>query len=173
MGNSNAFGDWLKKVTTEKHMTGGSLSIAIGINRESIYDHMNGKAFPHFKILCKYARYFGVDADMLCDLVEESLQNCPVDNKRSLPFYCKSYTNNCAFGEWLQRSIIQKQIEIVDLSSKVGICCFYIYQHMRGKAMPSAYIVRKYCSVFGEERPWEEIYSMARKLQEASNASLT
>lgn len=162
MGNPNAFGDWLKKATKERRMTGGSLSIAIGIDRGNIYDHMNGKTFPYFETLCKYARYFRVDTNILSDLVEESVQNCPADNKRPLPFYCKSYTNGCAFGEWLQRSIMQRQIEISDLANEMGICRFYIYQHMRGKASPSAYVVRKYCSVFEEERPWMEIYFMTK-----------
>lgn len=162
MGDSNAFGKWLKEATEEKHMTGGSLAIAIGIDRKNIYAHMRGETFPYFETLCRYARYFGADADMLSDLVEESVQNRPEGSKRILPFYCKSYTKGNPFGEWLQRSIMRKQIEIVDLSKEMGICRFYIYQHMRGKASPSPYVVRRYCSVFEEERPWQDIYSLVK-----------
>lgn len=133
---------------------------------------MKGKIFPHFATICKYAKYFKVDAHMLIDLVEESAQNRPEDNKRIVPFYCKGYTNGCVFGEWLQRSIMRKQIEIIDLAEEMGICRFYIYQHMRGNASPSADVVRKYCAVFEEKRPWEEIYSMTRKPKEVSDASL-
>lgn len=172
MGNPNAFGNRLSNELKERHMTAGSLSIVTNIDRKLIYAHANGTIFPHFSTLCKYANYFKVDVDSLRDLIEESITSRK-KNSRRMPFYCSGYTHGSPFGLWLRQSIMNRQIDLADLAKEMGVSRYIIYKHMRGVTKPSVKLIRKYCEVFDEHDPWEEIYLLTAQPKEVSNASLT
>lgn len=57
----NAFGVWLHEQLVEANMNTRDLADAIGITRESVSNHLNGRFAPNRHSLRQYANYFGVN----------------------------------------------------------------------------------------------------------------
>lgn len=58
---NNLFGAWLREKLIEFDMSTKDLADDIGVTRESVSNHLNGRFNPNRNTLRLYARYFGVN----------------------------------------------------------------------------------------------------------------
>lgn len=63
------FGNWLYGELLDKHVEIKEFAECIGLSRQIISGHINGRRRPHRSTLRMYADYFNVDYWMLYDMI--------------------------------------------------------------------------------------------------------
>lgn len=69
--SSEKFSVWLRNKIKERGITNRKLAKDIGICRNTVSNHINGKYKPQIKIIRLYSRYFKVEERFLYRMVKE------------------------------------------------------------------------------------------------------